>query len=75
LVKRGERPDLVILDDIESEEHANSKSLRDKLKKWFYRVVMGLSQNAKIFVIGTILHYDSLLNELITKGQELGLVC
>ena len=72
LVKRGERPDLVILDDIESEEHANSKSLRDKLKKWFYRVVMGLSQNAKIFVIGTILHYDSLLNELITKGQELG---
>ncbi len=72
LVKRGERPDLVILDDIESEEHAHSHTLRQKLKRWFYRVVMGLSKDAKVFVIGTILHYDSLLNELIEKGQELG---
>ncbi len=72
LLRGGRRPDLILLDDIESEEHAYSKSLRDKLKRWFYRAVMGLSKDAKVFVIGTIIHYDSLLNELLEKGKQLG---
>jgi len=72
LVKRGLRPDLIILDDIEKDLHKESATMRKKLKEWFYRAVMGLSKDAKVFVIGTILHYDSLLNELIDKGQSLG---
>ena len=72
LVKRGLRPDLIILDDIEKDIHKESATMRKKLKEWFYKAVMGISKDAKVFVIGTILHYDSLLNELIEKGQELG---
>lgn len=72
LVKRGQRPDLIILDDIEKDIHKESASLRKKLKEWFFKAVMGISKDAKVFVIGTILHYDSLLNELIQKGKELG---
>jgi len=72
LLRRGKRPDLIIVDDIEKEIHSESLTMRKKLKNFFYRVVMNLGKDSKIFVIGTILHYDSLLNELIKKGEELG---
>ena len=72
LMRRGLRPELIILDDIEKEIHSESITMRKKLKNWFYRAVMNLGKDSKIFVIGTILHYDSLLNELISRGSELG---
>ena len=64
------RPDLVIVDDIEDDELVESKLQREKLMRWFKRVVSNLvGPGGKIFVIGTILHHDSLLVNLL-KEQE-----
>ncbi len=62
------RPDLVILDDIENDENVQSPDQRKKLMNWFNKVVMNAgSKKTDIVVIGTILHYDSLLNNLLNK--------
>jgi len=61
------RPDLIILDDIESKEAVRSEDQRDKLMAWFNADIIPLGKEARIFVMGTILHEDSLLNNLITK--------
>ena len=56
------RPDLIIIDDLENDENVRSKDQRDKLHKWFERVVMFLGppdDSAIVIYIGTILHYDS----------------
>ncbi|HVW09190.1 MAG TPA: hypothetical protein VHC90_11450 [Bryobacteraceae bacterium] len=60
------RPDLVILDDIEDDELVESKERRDKLERWLKRVVSNIvAPNGKLFVIGTILHHDSVLTRLL----------
>jgi predicted phage terminase large subunit-like protein len=59
------RPDLVRLDDIEDDESVRNPDQRDKLWNWFKRVVMFLGRQSRIFVIGTVLHYDSLLARLL----------
>lgn len=62
---RERRPDIVIVDDVESLESSMSETQRQKLKEWFFADVMPLSAQARFFVIGTVLHQDSLLNSLI----------
>lgn len=62
------RPDLVIIDDMENDENVASKSQRDKLYKWLLRTVLRLGPadgRMDVLVIGTILHYDSVLNRLL----------
>jgi len=61
------RPDLIILDDIESKESVRSEDQRNKLMSWFQADIIPLGKEARIFVMGTILHEDSLLNNLITN--------
>ncbi|ADO44941.1 phage uncharacterized protein [Hydrogenobacter thermophilus TK-6] len=61
------RPDIVILDDIEDSESVQSETQRKKLKEWFHADVRPLSSTGRIFVIGTVLHEDSLLNNLLTN--------
>lgn len=62
------RPDLIVLDDVENDENVQSPEQRKKLMNWFNKVVMNAgSKNTDIVVIGTILHYDSLLNNLLQK--------
>jgi len=61
------RPDLIILDDIESKEGVRSEEQRAKLLDWFNADIIPLGKDARIFVMGTILHEDSLLNNLITN--------
>lgn len=59
------RPDLIVVDDLENDELVSSKERRVKLEKWFFGSVLpALADNGRIVVIGTILHYDSLLNKL-----------
>ncbi len=65
------RPDLIILDDIENDENVVSKIQRDKLENWYKRVVKflpSLKTEANILIVGTILHYDSLLVRLSKGG-------
>lgn len=65
------RPTLVICDDIESKAmssqfNVKSNNGRAKLKDFFYSDLMpSLSEDGRIIVIGTILHKDSLLSNLM----------
>jgi len=60
------RPDLIILDDIENDENVRTPEQRRKLENWYYKAVSksGL-EYTDYFVIGTILHYDSLLEKIM----------
>ena len=63
---RGTRPDLIVCDDLENEELTGSDLRRTKLKKWFYgSVIPAGSSDCKIRVVGTVMHFDSLLNSLM----------
>lgn len=62
---RQYRPDLIICDDLENEEDVDNPETREKLMKWFKGTVMSLGKTAQIFVVGTILHFDSFLSNLL----------
>lgn len=58
------RPDLVVLDDIENDEHVRSPEQRDKLQSWLAKAVLKLGaadDTMDVIYVGTVLHYDSLL--------------
>lgn len=62
------RPDLFIGDDLENDENVRSPEQRDKLQAWMTKAVLKLGEaGAKfdVIIIGTILHYDSVLARLI----------
>jgi predicted phage terminase large subunit-like protein len=62
------RPDLVIIDDLENDESVESPEQRRKLENWFFKALMKIGQPDTVFiVVGTILHYDSLLSRLLIK--------
>ena len=59
------RPDLIICDDIETDELAASPERREKLEHWLRRVVMpALAPDGQLVVLGSIMHHDSLLARL-----------
>ena len=63
------RPDLIIADDLENSEAVMSEEQRKKLKDWWFSDVCNSINrsldNWKIIVIGTVLHEDSLLINLL----------
>lgn len=62
------RPDLVICDDLEDDENINSPEQREKDRKWFFKAVMKIGGRYTVYiVIGTLLHYDSLLARLLKR--------
>lgn len=65
---RGTRPDLVVLDDIEDDETVESIMRREKFKDRFYKQILPIgSSNCKFRMVGTILHFDSLLSNLMNN--------
>lgn len=59
------RPDLIIGDDLEKDEHVTSAEGRRKLENWLRRVVMpALAPDGQLLVLGSLIHYDSLLANL-----------
>lgn len=63
---RNWRPDLIVLDDIENDENVNTPEQRKKLKSWFEKAVSKAGDTyTDIVYIGTVLHYDSLLNNVL----------
>lgn len=66
-IKMGsDRPDLIIVDDVENDENVQSEEQRRKVEGVFRKSILNLgSQDTQIIVVGTILHFDSLLNNLI----------
>lgn len=70
------RPDLIIIDDLEDKEGVENDDTRKKLKEWFFGDVLGALDQAedskcRLIVIGTVLHEDSLLANLIDEKEEL----
>ncbi|STQ86734.1 phage protein [Helicobacter muridarum] len=67
------RPDLIICDDIENDENTESKTQRDKLYKWFNKAILKLpsrlNPHYNIVVVGTTLHYDSLLQRISQRND------
>lgn len=62
------RPDLAIGDDLENDENVKSPEQRDKLESWLTRSVLslgGVGAKLDVVVVGTILHYDSVLSRLL----------
>jgi len=69
LLYKDSRPDLIICDDLEDLESVRSQEQRHKLKEWFFADVCNAvakgKKDWKIVVIGTLLHEDSLLANLM----------
>lgn len=60
------RPDLLVLDDIENDELVRTPEQRRKLSDWFWKAVSKAGDTyTDIIYIGTLLHYDSLLANIL----------
>lgn len=65
------RPDLIICDDLENDEIVMNPERRKKFKRWFYGALIPCkSVDGIIRIVGTILHDDSLLNNVMPKDQD-----
>lgn len=66
----GSRPDLVLVDDLENDELVMNKDRRDKLKRWFRGALIPcLALKGKLRMWGTILHMDSVLENLMPNDK------
>ncbi|MCY9372704.1 phage terminase large subunit [Bacillus haynesii] len=68
----SQRPDLIILDDLESRDSNNTAELRQKAKDWLNQDLMPAydpTQTAVIFM-GTLVHHDSLLNYVLNERRD-----
>lgn len=64
------RPDLIVCDDLENEELVANPERREKTERWFYgSVIPSMADDGRLIVVGTILHYDSLLMKLSKNPQ------
>lgn len=67
---RNWRPDLIVLDDIENDENVATSDQRKKLKSWFDKAVSKAGDTyTDIMYIGTVLHYDSLLSNVLKNPR------
>lgn len=73
-LKHGaDRPTLIIGDDLEELESVLSSDQRKKTQDWFERTLLKAgSTRTNVIVIGTILHYDSLLAKLVQPSALVG---
>lgn len=63
---RGFRPDLIILDDIESDETVISEDTRRKMREWIRKAAINsLSVNGAMVWVGTLINRVSLLHDWI----------
>ncbi len=61
----GKRPNLLVCDDMETDDNVETKAGREKFSRKFFRAAkQALSRSGKIRVHGTVLHQDSLLARL-----------
>jgi predicted phage terminase large subunit-like protein len=62
------RPSLIIVDDAEDDELVLSPDRRQKLMKWFTNSLLPMGgRNTQVRMIGTLLHQDSLLNNILSN--------
>ncbi len=63
------RPDLVILDDLESSANTNTRELREKNLLWYNSVVepIGVKERTAFLYVGTLVHGQGLLPDILTR--------
>jgi len=67
---RQYRPDLIICDDLEDDDHIESKEQREKDERWFNSAVTNaVCPGGRVVVIGTVLHAHSLLSKLLKNAS------
>lgn len=65
------RPDLLLFDDLENDERVATALQRRKLKNWLIKAALpALSRNGRAILVGTVLHHDSLLQNIL-KHKEM----
>lgn len=65
------RPDLIILDDMESAKNTNTKELRDKNLHWYNSVIVpiGTPERTAIIYMGTLIHGSGLLPNVLNRAD------
>lgn len=66
------RPDLIICDDLENDENIQSPDQRKKMEQWYSKALSksGDERTDKV-IIGTLMHYDSLLSKVLKNPTYL----
>lgn len=68
---RGFRPDLIILDDIESDETVASEDIRKKMKEWVLKAAINsLTPNGAMLWVGTLITRLALIYDWIHHPPE-----
>lgn len=68
-----DRPGLIVADDIENETMVRSPEQREQLVQWFNGTLLKAGDAmTNVFVVGTILHHDSLLATLTNTVRSPG---
>lgn len=71
LLWNGIRPDLIVCDDMENDEIVMNQDRRKKFKRWFYGALLPCrSQHGVVRYVGTILHMDSMLENLMPVESD-----
>ena len=67
---RGFRPDVVVCDDIETDESVESEEQRKKIKDWLFKACLNtLLPEGQFIIIGTIIHPLSVLADLLVMDN------
>lgn len=65
------RPDLIVIDDVEDLDAVRTSEVREKRYRWLKSEVIPAGNDAcKVFVIGNLLHQDSLVARLRDEIEE-----
>lgn len=68
---RNMRPDLIVGDDLENDEIVMNEDRRYKFMRWFYGALLPCGgDDTHIRIVGTILHLDSLLENLMPISTD-----
>jgi len=68
---RGFRPDLVILDDVETDESVASEEQRNKLRDWIYKACLNtLMPHGQFIIIGTLISPLAILQEILDTQKD-----
>jgi len=70
---RQDRPTLILIDDAEGDEATQSADRREKLEGWVNRALLKMGDGrTNVVMVGTILHYDSLLAQFVDRTRRPG---
>ena len=72
LLRKGRRPTLIVIDDLENDDQVATKARRAKLRRWLQKALIPTGIEGKLLTIavGTILHADSLLSRLLSQDEH-----